>query len=74
MKQEWFLIWSNEHKAWWGPASRGYVYDSADAGRYSRNEAMKICNGANYGWNSYTLPNELPILEEMAINLERNTL
>jgi hypothetical protein len=38
-----YLIWSNEHGLWWGRGSCGYVQSFADAGRYSRVEALKIC-------------------------------
>ncbi|MFI1194054.1 hypothetical protein ACH4T9_12465 [Micromonospora sp. NPDC020750] len=29
------LIWSNHHKAWWGPNGSGYLSNPADAGRYA---------------------------------------
>lgn len=29
------LIWSNHHKAWWGPDGRGYYKDLTRAGRYA---------------------------------------
>lgn len=31
---EQFLIYSNHHKAWWGPNGSGYRHHIADAGRY----------------------------------------
>jgi hypothetical protein len=69
MNKEWFLIWSNEHRAWWMPGSRGYTTLADRAGRYTREQALSICNGANYGWDEDTLPNELPILESVAVEL-----
>lgn len=69
MKAEYFLIWSNEHRAWWGPAHRGYTSLADRAGRYTREEAVKICNGANYGWDGDSNPNELPIPESVAMEL-----
>lgn len=65
-----YLIWSNEHKSWWGANHRDYTNNIDFAGRYSEEEALKICNGANYGWNEDTLPMELPVLESIARKLE----
>lgn len=69
MKEGWYLIWSNEHRAWWKPDSRGYTVSLERAGRYSRAEALEICNGANCGWDEDSNPNELPIAEFMASEL-----
>jgi hypothetical protein len=44
-----WLIWSNEHGAWWNPIWSGYTFDVAQAGRYSLSEAKKICGGAPGG-------------------------
>ncbi len=44
-----FYIWSNQHEAWWKPAKRGYTEKIEKAGVYSLEEAIEICNGAN--WN-----------------------
>lgn len=41
-----YLVWSNEHRAWWGPEHRGYVRGVSQAGRYSRDEALEICRQA----------------------------
>lgn len=30
-----YLIWSNHHKAWWGPNGSGYRSNVNDAGRYT---------------------------------------
>jgi hypothetical protein len=68
-----YLIWSNEHNSWWMPNSFGYTQRTEYAGRYTLEEAIKICNGANYGWDADTvrkIPNELPISEDVAILLE----
>jgi hypothetical protein len=37
-----FLVWSNQHEAWWGPARRGYRLAIEEAGRFSRAEAEDI--------------------------------
>lgn len=42
-----FLIWSEEHGAWWRPARAGYTQSMAKAGRYSRREADAIVLNAN---------------------------
>jgi hypothetical protein len=42
-----FLIWSYEHDAWWGPAKMGYTKDFERAGRYTKDEAARICEDAN---------------------------
>lgn len=64
-----YLIWSNEHRAWWRRASRGYTTSIIEAGRYSRDEAMNICSGANYDFffSGTDLPNEIPVVEKDAM-------
>ena len=37
-----YVVWSFEHRAWWGPDHRGYVTDLDAAGRYTRHEAAEI--------------------------------
>jgi hypothetical protein len=44
-----YLIWSNEHGAWWGPGEHGYVHDVAEAGRYTVKRAEAIVANANRG-------------------------
>jgi hypothetical protein len=44
-----FIIWSEEHGAWWRPAHAGYTTSMAKAGRYSRREADAIVLNANGG-------------------------
>jgi hypothetical protein len=41
-EREW-LIWSNEHRAWWEPDRCGYTENVAEAGRYTLIEARAIC-------------------------------
>jgi hypothetical protein len=41
-----FLICSDEHSAWRGPNGRGYTPDPANAGRYTRDAAIKTCRNA----------------------------
>lgn len=58
-----YLVWSNEHNAWWRPDYCGYTNHIQAAGRYSREVAVKICTGANYGFARGERPNEIPVLE-----------
>lgn len=63
-----YLVWSNEHTAWWRENSQGYTYEITYAGRYSREEAMRICKGANYGFmQQEENPDEIPVLEADAL-------
>jgi hypothetical protein len=39
-----WLVWSNEHSAWWRPNAAGYCTNVLDAGRYTLEEAMEHCN------------------------------
>lgn len=41
-----YLVWSNQHRRWWGPGARGYMANSRDAGRYTREQALRICADA----------------------------
>lgn len=54
-----YLIWSNEHSAWWGPDSDGYTSDLSKAGIYSRDFAMEIVENATLDWRK--APNEVPV-------------
>jgi hypothetical protein len=38
-----WLVWSHEHNAWWRPNSAGYTMHIATAGRYTKQEADRIC-------------------------------
>jgi hypothetical protein len=45
-----WLIWSNEHEAWWRPNEYGYTRDIQQAGKYPIEDARRICTKANtYG-------------------------
>lgn len=43
---EGWLIWSNEHRAWWAPAECGYVSRADLAGRYTFAKAAEVCREA----------------------------
>ncbi|MFB4265357.1 hypothetical protein [Nonomuraea sp. GTA35] len=56
-----WLVWSNEHDAWWKPQRCGYHHDVWQAGRYSETEAAEICRRAAYGWRNGSLPPEVMV-------------
>ena len=62
-----YLVWSNEHRAWWGPGGRGYTAQLSEAGRYSKEQALNICTNAMPGTSERMgmLP-ELPVLVQDA--------
>ncbi len=41
-----YLVWSNEHRRWWAPHHAGYVERVSAAGRYTREQALDICQRA----------------------------
>ncbi len=57
-----WLVWSNEHKAWWRKARCGYTTISTHAGRYTFEEASSICREANRFADG--IPNETMIPED----------
>lgn len=42
-----WLIWSNEHRAWWKPNRHGYTTRTDQAGQFSFEDATKIVFEAN---------------------------
>lgn len=56
-----YLIWSNEHQAWWRAGSAGYTVHSEQAGHYGRTEALKISASARDGWRRGTPPPEIAV-------------
>lgn len=71
-KDDVYLIWSNEHGAWWGPGRHGYVQRIEDAGTYSRASALQICVSAMPGRFKGDPVHELPVrLADLEFMLER---
>ena len=62
-----YLIWSNEHRAWWAPERQGYTQSVDRAGRYSRAEAMDTAGAGRGGWSKGKNPGEIAILEADAV-------
>jgi hypothetical protein len=61
-----YLIWSNEHGAWWRPGSMGYTRIIAQAGRYTLERARYICEEANRYQAKSEEPNEVMVLSPEA--------
>lgn len=57
-----YVVWSNEHRAWWGPDHRGYNTHLTFAGRYTRDQALRICVNARGGRRFNENPSEVPLL------------
>ena len=54
-----YLIWSEEHSAWWNPRSAGYTNKITRAGIYDEDEAKSIVESANHGdltFNEIAIP------------------
>lgn len=47
-----WIVWSNEHRAFWCPDRCGYTGLIEEAGRYTQQEAENICRYANVRANS----------------------
>lgn len=57
-----WLVWSNEHTAWWKPGCLGYTGDVDKAGRYTLADARKHANSGQMGGRCARcehLPNEV---------------
>jgi hypothetical protein len=46
LKDDLYLVWSNEHRGWWKAGGWGYDAGLKMAGRFSRDEAIRICREA----------------------------
>lgn len=59
-----FLIWSNQHGAWWAWGGFGYTADIRAAGRFSHEEATREVEGAGaYGPHAALgVPDEVMVL------------
>jgi hypothetical protein len=67
---DFYLVWSHEHGAWWRFGGSGYTHRISEAGRHTRNEALRICTMAMPGATEAL--NELPVkLEDVQHMMER---
>jgi len=60
-----WVVWSEEHGAWWRPGHWGYTRSLRQAGRYDRAEAMDIAARGNIAcdppaFNEVAMPDPLP--------------
>lgn len=56
-----YLIWSEEHGAWWAPDERGYTTSMRKAGRYPFHTADIICKQANFGGQFHEVMIPVPV-------------
>jgi len=57
-----YLVWSNQHRAWWRPESRGYTTRVSRAGVYSKAQALRISFKGRDGWHEEErVPDELAV-------------
>lgn len=56
-----YVIWSNEHRGWWGPGRWGYVQTLKEAGLYPREEAVAIARQAGIARQPFSNPNEIAL-------------
>jgi len=69
----WWVIWSEEHRRWWGPGRSGYVDQLEQAGRYSEAEARRIEKEANIPmdapeFNEVAMPDPVPAFQRARVN------
>ncbi len=57
-----YLIWSNTHRGWWRENRCGYTTKLAEAGFYTREEALSICADAHGGWRLDEPPPDVMVL------------
>lgn len=73
-----YLVWSNEHNAWWRAKSAGYCTDVVCAGIYTRAEALSISHKCRDRWLPGDSPTELPVpladLPQWAIDAIRSRM
>lgn len=62
-----YLVWSNEHNAWWRGNRCGYTQHMDKAGRYTRKEAIQICAMSRDGWGGNGPLSEVPVSEADAL-------
>jgi hypothetical protein len=56
-----YLIWSNEHRAFWRTGRFGYTPKVAEAQRFSQHEALNVCLAAMPGRRDGCPLNDMPV-------------
>ncbi len=65
-----FLIWSNEHKAWWRAGGWGYTTALRMAGHFTQQQAIEICRNALPTATNIGRMSEIPVrLEDIEMVL-----
>jgi hypothetical protein len=69
-----YLIWSNEHRGWWGKDRWGFAESIEEAHRFSRDEALDVCLAAMPAHHSGCPLNDIPVrLADMELLFQRFT-
>lgn len=71
MDDDIYLIWSNEHRAWWRAEEGGYTPRLSEAGRYTRRDALRICTDAAPRAGLIGALSELPVLAADVVVMHR---
>jgi hypothetical protein len=61
-----YVIWSEEHGAWWGPGKGGYTRSLLKAGRYSEALARGIVRNANQWCQNRSGFHEIAIIDPLS--------
>lgn len=69
-----YLIWSNEHRAWWRASARGYTAGIMAAGRYTRRQALDICRQAIPQAMHVGAAAEIPVRERDLLDFTRDQM
>lgn len=65
-----WLVWSVYYDAWWGPGGCGYFSNLLRAGRYTREDAERVCaNGGSKGFSATGQPSEVMVPVHAAIGV-----
>ena len=66
-----YLVFSVEHQRWWRPGACGYTAKLSEAGRYTRESALRICASAIPGAAHINALCEVPVLETDAVDFHQ---
>lgn len=67
MSERIWLIWSNEHAAWWKPRGMGYTGIIGEAGRFSFGESVAYCEAMSRHQGADGVPKEVALLAPEAV-------